>query len=95
MIVRRAAKLVLLFIAVVAVLDTFGIDVTTGVAALGIGGIALALGAQKTVENLVGSVTLIADKPVQVGDCKVGDVVGTVEDVGIRSTASAPWSGPW
>jgi MscS family membrane protein len=94
--VRRAAKLVLLFIAVVAVLDTFGIDVTTGVAALGIGGIALALGAQKTVENLVGSVTLIADKPVQVGDfCKVGDVVGTVEDVGIRSTASAPWSGPW
>ncbi len=85
--VRRAAKLVLLFIAVVAVLDTFGIDVTTGVAALGIGGIALALGAQKTVENLVGSVTLIADKPVQVGDfCKVGDVVGTVEDVGIRST---------
>ena len=85
--IRRAAKILLLFIAVVAVLDTFGIDVTTGVAALGIGGIALALGAQKTVENLVGSVTLIADKPVQVGDfCKVGDVTGTIEDIGIRST---------
>jgi MscS family membrane protein len=84
---RRAAKLLLLFVAVVAILDTFGIDVTTGIAALGIVGIALALGAQKTVENLVGSVTLIADKPVQVGDfCKVGDVLGTVEDVGIRST---------
>ncbi|MEW9855015.1 mechanosensitive ion channel family protein [Novosphingobium sp. M1R2S20] len=84
---RRAAKILLLFVAAVAILDTFGIDVTTGVAALGIGGIALALGAQKTVENLVGSVTLIADKPVQVGDfCKVGDVVGTVEDIGIRST---------
>lgn len=84
---RRAAKILLLFVAVVAVLDTFGINVTTGIAALGIGGIALALGAQKTVENLVGSVTLIADKPVQVGDfCKVGDVVGTVEDIGIRST---------
>jgi len=84
---RRGAKFLLLFIAVVAILDTFGIDVTTGVAALGIGGIALALGAQKSVENLVGSITLIADKPVQVGDfCKVGDVLGTVEDVGIRST---------
>ncbi len=84
---RRAAKILLLVFSVVAVLDTFGIDVTTGIAALGIGGIALALGAQKTVENLVGSVTVIADRPVQVGDfCRVGDVVGTVEDVGMRST---------
>ncbi|OWK30543.1 Low conductance mechanosensitive channel YnaI [Sphingomonas mucosissima] len=84
---RRAAKILLLVFSIVAVLDTFGIDVTTGIAALGIGGIALALGAQKTVENLVGSVTVIADRPVQVGDfCRVGDVVGTVEDVGIRST---------
>lgn len=84
---RRSAKILLLAVTVVGVLDTFGIDVTTGIAALGIGGIALALGAQKTVENLVGSVTVIADRPVQVGDfCRVGDVVGTVEDVGIRST---------
>jgi MscS family membrane protein len=84
---RRAAKVVLLAMAMVAVLDTFGFDVTTGIAALGIGGLALALGAQKTVENLVGSVTVIADRPVQVGDfCRVGDVVGTVEDIGMRST---------
>ncbi|WP_071360362.1 mechanosensitive ion channel family protein [Massilia timonae] len=84
---RRAAKILLLAFSGVAILGTFGIDVTTGIAALGIGGIALALGAQKTVENLVGSVTVIADKPLQVGDfVKVGDVVGTVEDVGIRST---------
>jgi Small-conductance mechanosensitive channel len=84
---RRAAKVLLLFGAVVAILDTFGIDVTTGIAALGIGGIALALGAQKTVENLVGSVSLIADKPMQIGDfCKLGDVTGTIEDIGIRST---------
>ncbi len=84
---RRSAKIVLLAIAAIAVLDTFGLDVTTGIAALGIGGIALALGAQKTVENLVGSVTVIVDQPVQVGDfCKVGDVVGTVEDIGMRST---------
>ncbi|WP_162301952.1 mechanosensitive ion channel family protein [Croceibacterium ferulae] len=84
---RRVVKIILLAFVFIAVLDTFGIDVTTGVAALGIGGIALALGAQKTVENLVGSVTVIVDKPAQVGDfVKVGSVVGTVEDVGIRST---------
>ena len=84
---RRTAKVLLLVLSGIGILDTFGIDVTTGIAALGIGGIALALGAQKTVENLVGSVTVIADRPMQVGDfIKVGDVVGTVEDVGIRST---------
>ncbi len=84
---RRAAKILLLAFSAVGILDTFGINVTTGIAALGVGGIALALGAQKTVENLVGSVTFIADRPAQVGDfIKVGDVVGTVEDIGIRST---------
>ncbi|MXO49275.1 mechanosensitive ion channel [Erythrobacter vulgaris] len=84
---RRGAKVLLLAIAFVAVLDTVGLDVTTGIAALGIGGLALALGAQKTIENLVGSVTLIADKPVQVGDAaQIGDVFGTVEDIGMRST---------
>ncbi|MGB7370545.1 mechanosensitive ion channel domain-containing protein [Erythrobacter sp.] len=84
---RRAVKLLLVIIAVVAILDTLGIDITTGVAALGIGGLALALGAQKTIENLVGSVTVVADRPIEVGDfCKVGDVLGTVEDIGMRST---------
>ncbi|WP_246205048.1 mechanosensitive ion channel family protein [Altericroceibacterium indicum] len=84
---RRGAKIVLLALATIAILDTLGFDVTTGIAALGIGGIALALGAQKTVENLVGSVTMIADRPIQVGDfCRVGDILGTVEDIGIRST---------
>ncbi|PWG82586.1 mechanosensitive ion channel family protein [Pararcticibacter amylolyticus] len=84
---RRAAKIALVGIALIIVLDTFGFDVTTGIAALGIGGIALALGAQKTMENFVGSVTLIADQPIRVGDfCKVGDIVGTVEQIGMRST---------
>ncbi|WDF67443.1 mechanosensitive ion channel family protein [Sphingobacterium oryzagri] len=84
---RRAAKIAMVFVAVIAILDTIGFNVTTGIAALGIGGIALALGAQKTVENFVGSVTLIADQPVRVGDfCRVGQVVGTVEQIGMRST---------
>ncbi|WP_461489998.1 mechanosensitive ion channel family protein [Pontibacter sp. HJ8] len=84
---RRFAKIALLILAVIAVLGTFGVDVTAGLAALGIGGIALALGAQKTVENFVGSVSLIADQPIRVGDfCKVGETTGTVEQIGMRST---------
>ncbi|MEO8248414.1 MAG: mechanosensitive ion channel family protein [Burkholderiales bacterium] len=84
---RRTGKTLLVVFALVAVLDTVGVNVTTGIAALGIGGLALALGAQKTIENLVGSVTVIADEPVRVGDfCKVGEVLGTVEDIGMRST---------
>lgn len=83
----RAAKIAIVVFAIIAILGTFGFDVTTGLAALGIGGIALALGAQKTVENFVGSVTVITDQPVRVGDfCKVGSVIGTVEKIGMRST---------
>jgi MscS family membrane protein len=84
---RRAAKVAIVVIGVIAVLSTIGFDVTTGLAALGIGGIALALGAQKTIENFVGSVTLIADQPIRVGDfCAVGSTTGTVEQIGMRST---------
>ncbi len=85
--VRRAFKLLILLVAGIQALKILGFDVTTGIAALGIGGIAIALGAQKTVENLVGSVSVVADEPIRVGDmCKVGDVYGTVEEIGIRST---------
>ena len=84
---RRAAKVAIVVFGVIAILGSLGYDITTGLAALGIGGIALALGAQKTVENFVGSVTLVVDQPVRVGDfCKVGDTTGTVENIGMRST---------
>ncbi|WP_211220712.1 mechanosensitive ion channel family protein [Dyadobacter beijingensis] len=84
---RRALKTTLVIIGAIVILDTVGFDVTTGIAALGIGGIALALGTQKTVENFVGSVTIIADQPVRVGDfCKIGDITGTIERIGMRAT---------
>lgn len=84
---QRTAKIAIVTLGIIAILGAIGIDVTTGLAALGIGGIALALGAQKTIENFVGSVTLIADRPIRVGDyCKVGDITGTIENIGIRST---------
>jgi MscS family membrane protein len=84
---RRAAKVALVVLGIIFTLSTFGFNVTTWLTALGIGGIALALGTQKTVENFVGSVTLIADHPIRVGDfCKAGDVSGTVEQIGMRTT---------
>jgi MscS family membrane protein len=84
---KRAAKIAIVVFGVIAILGAVGVDITTGLAALGIGGLALALGAQKTIENFVGSVTLITDQPIRVGDfCKVGDTMGTVEKIGMRST---------
>ena len=84
---KRMAKAAIVIIGFIAILGAVGFDVTTWFAALGIGGIALALGAQKTMENFVGSVTLIADQPIRVGDyCRVGDITGTVESIGMRST---------
>jgi MscS family membrane protein len=71
----------------VAVLGAFGYPVATLLAGLGIGGLAFAFGAQKTVENLFGSVSLAVDQPFRVGDfVKVDDFVGTVEEIGLRST---------
>lgn len=62
-------------------------NVTTGLAALGIGGLAIALGAQKTLENIAGSINVVADQTINQGDyCKVAGIAGYVEDIGIRST---------
>lgn len=56
-------------------------------AGLGVGGLALALAAQPTIENFIGGVIIYADRPVRTGDfCRCGDVTGTVEEIGIRST---------
>ena len=66
--------------------DRLGVPVYGIVAGLGVGGLAIALAAQPTIENLLGGLSLFADKPVRVGDvCKYGDAVGTVEAIGIRS----------
>ncbi|KPF90571.1 mechanosensitive ion channel protein MscS [Rhodopseudomonas sp. AAP120] len=85
--IRRAVKFALVAFAVIAGLNALGYNVTAGLAALGIGGIAIALGAQKTIEHLVGSLTLVTDQPMRVGDfCKFGETMGTIEDIGMRST---------
>ncbi len=84
---RKAVKGIVFVLAFVAVLDTFGFSVTALLAGLGVGGVAVALAAQKTIENLFGGLTLYGDRPVRVGDfCRFGDNIGTVEEIGIRST---------
>jgi MscS family membrane protein len=68
-------------------LDFLNINVTAALAGLGIGGLAIGLGAQKTFENLLGGISILTDKAIVVGDsCKIGDQAGVVEDIGLRST---------
>jgi MscS family membrane protein len=83
----RILKLTVLVFAFTALLSDWGYNTSTILAGLGVGGIAIALAAQKTIENLFGGVSVISDRPVRVGDyCKFGDRSGTVEDIGLRST---------
>ena len=80
-------RVALTIMGLLSTLSAFGLPVTTAVAGLGIGGIALAFGAQKTVADLFGSVAIAADRPCRVGDTvRVEDVVGVVEEIGVRST---------
>ncbi len=81
------AKSGLILFTILLLLHNFNVDVSSGIAFLGLGGLALALGAQKVIENLIGSVVVVADKPVDIGDfCRFGTIMGHVESVGIRST---------
>jgi MscS family membrane protein len=74
-----AAGLVLLYLG--------GVDLTAVLTGLGVGGIAIGFGAQKTIENLFGGIMVISDQPVNVGDqCRIGEFSGIVEDIGLRST---------
>ena len=83
----RFAKLSIILIGLLGVLGTLGVNISAAVAGLGVGGIAVALAAQKTLENFIGGINLFADRPVSVGDfCRWGDQMGTVEEIGLRST---------
>jgi MscS family membrane protein len=84
----RLVKLVLVALGALALLSHFGFSVTTLVAGLGLGGLAIGLAAQKTLSNLFGGVSLALDQPFHTGDfVRVGDLTGTVETIGLRSTA--------
>jgi MscS family membrane protein len=84
---RRTVDLLALFGGVLFFLSHFNLNVTAALAGLGVGGIAIALAAQKTLENVIGGISIIADRAMRVGDfVKVGAAMGTIEDIGLRST---------
>jgi MscS family membrane protein len=84
---RWVADLLIIAAGVLLTLYYFRVNPTTTLAGLGVGGIAVAFAAQKTLENVIGGVSLIFDQAVRVGDnLKVGDAQGTVEAIGLRST---------
>jgi MscS family membrane protein len=84
----KSSKVFVVALGIVFIADVFGISPASLLAGLGIGGLALALAAQDTVKNLFGSLTIILDRPFEIGDdVKIGsDIEGTVEHVGFRST---------
>lgn len=85
--VQRLVTAAAVLAGVLVFLYMLGMDLTAALAGLGVGGLAIAFAAQKTLENLFGGIMITSDQPVRVGDfCRFGDQVGTVEDIGLRST---------
>jgi MscS family membrane protein len=86
--IRKAVKVFILVFGVIYIADALDIKITPLLTALGIGGVGFAFAAKDTLENLFGSLTVVADRPFQVGDWVVidGKAEGTVEDVGFRSS---------
>jgi MscS family membrane protein len=81
------ANVIILLIALLSWLDNLGFSVTALLTGLGVGGIAVGLAAQKSIENLIGAVTLFVSQPVIIGDfCRAGNTLGIVEEIGLRAT---------
>lgn len=84
---RKTLKIFIVVIGVLFILQNKGINVTSVLAGLGIGGLAVALAARDTLANFFGSITIFADRPFRIGDwIKIGDMEGVVEEVGFRTT---------
>jgi MscS family membrane protein len=85
--VRRIVTATTIVAGALVFLHSVGFNLTAALAGLGVGGLAVAFAAQKTLENLFGGVMITSDQPIRVGDfCRFGDQLGTVEDIGLRST---------
>src|SRR5579862_3858335 len=84
---ERILKAVIFILGILAVLSNLGFNMSTALAGLGIGGLAIGFGAQQTIANLFGGVSVLGDEVFRVGDvCRFGDRTGVVEDIGLRST---------
>jgi MscS family membrane protein len=84
---RKLSKIMVVIVGLLVIFYIAGINIAAVLTGLGIGGIAIAFAAQKTLENLFGGFMIISDQPIRVGDfCRAGDHLGTVENIGLRST---------
>ena len=92
---RKASRTIIVFlsrlalwvVAFLMVLDNFGFNITALVASLGVGGIAVALAVQNILGDLFASLSIMLDKPFEIGDfIIVGDVLGSVEHIGLKTT---------
>jgi len=83
----NALKLFTLLVAVLVWLSNSGINISTLLAGLGVGGVALALALQKPIEDLLGAVSIYSQQPMITGDlCKYGNILGRIEEIGLRTT---------
>jgi len=83
----NALKLVTLIGATLIWLSNSGVEISTLLAGLGVGGIALALALQRPIEDLLGAVSMYSQQPMQTGDlCKYGTFLGNIEEIGLRTT---------
>lgn len=85
--ITRTLKTLAIAVGLVFIADIFALDIDKILAGLGIGGLAFALAAKDTISNIFGSLTILIDRPFQIGDwVTIGAADGTVESVGVRST---------
>jgi MscS family membrane protein len=83
---ERLFKVLIILVAIFLILTIIGVETKTALAGLGIVGVALALGAQKTVENILGGIFLLTDKALAVGDmCSISNRLSVIEDITLRS----------
>ncbi|MGD0646676.1 MAG: mechanosensitive ion channel family protein [Acidobacteriaceae bacterium] len=83
---ERLMNVLLVVVAIFAILTVLGVDTKTALAGVGIGGVAVALGAQKSIENILGGIFLLMDNALAVGDrCSISNRLGYIEDITLRS----------
>jgi MscS family membrane protein len=85
--IKKTLFVIVFIFGVLMIAQSLGADVKAFLAGLGIGGLAFALAAQDTIANIFGSVVVAVDQPFKIGETvRIGTIVGTVEDMGLRST---------
>lgn len=85
--IRKSLRVFIVIMALLMLVQNLGYSISALLASLGIGGLAVALAAKDSLSNIFGSLMILLDRPFMLGDwVKVGDLEGTIEEVGFRST---------